>query len=203
MEMKQILDSTKSLIVSDLVYARIGSRPLFFLDQLNFVATKEEIWRLSQGKADRARYFVNKRERNIEESIDSYREKILKGNIQNKVPDDFVTIRENWDIRRSLLDKSPYSERAHSISDEVLFAKPEIYPFMNTFINANLYSNFIALKNPKGPSKRLISDYRHLISSNAGDYFLTNDKGIIRNASLLSPYLRVIQWDSFEKMKMS
>lgn len=191
------IDGTEKLVESDLVYARTGGRLLPCLDPVEVVLTKEEISHLAEGKFDNVRTFIYKMEGLIIRHTPKYRKDIINSNIKVPRPSDFYVFRDNWSNRRKVLDKSEFREKSQYISDSILFSNPEKFPFLNTYINAQLYFNFIALTNPNGPSKRLIWDYRHLITANASDVFVTNDKKLILNSMKLCPYIKISKWVDF------
>ncbi len=199
LENAYLLKPTNELVRSDLIFARTGGRLLPFLDQLNVVAAKAEIVRLSHGWSNRAEAFIRGRESSLAKEAPIYRVKIVQGNRRVRVPSDFAALREDWTERRAVLEKSDFRSLARHARDVVLFSSPEKYPFVNTFISAQLYFNFVALTNPKGPSKKLTSDYRHLIDSNAADCFVTNDSTLKRNAAKLCPYNTVCNWEEFRQ----
>ncbi len=200
MNMDYFLKLPDQLIDSDLDYALTGGKLLPFLDNFNITATKEEMYRLAKGYSERAKDFIQNRENSITEDILEYRKSIIEMNIDMPRPREFYAFRDDWGYRRQTIIKSPYGEKAKYISDEKLFSEPENYPYLNTYINAQLYLNFIALTNPDGPSKKSTSDYRHLITANAADCFVTEDKKIQHNSQKLCPYIFIYSREEFEEL---
>ncbi len=192
------LKPTNELIISDLVYARAGGKLLPYLDEYNTIATKEEISRLANGWYDRAQKFIQNREESLTKSAPQYRAVIIKANQNIPRPKDFDELRMDWRCRRAILNQSKFGKEARFFSNSTLFSEPGKYPYLNTYVNAQLYLNFIALTNPTGPSKKSTSDYRHLIAANAADCFVTEDEKVQRNSQKLCPYLNVYNWDEFE-----
>ena len=190
------LRPTEQLIDSDLVFARTGARPLPLLDALNVAATREEMARLSLGFADRAREYVASRETEIAAFNPRYRDSILERNKGVSIPKEFVQLRDDYALRRSLLDvdRLPLLQ---GLSDELLFSHPERLPFFNSWINAQIYLNYVAVTNPVGPSKKSTSDFRHVIDSGAADCFVTNDRTLARATAVLSPWQTVYDWQRF------
>ena len=189
---------TDELIDSDLVYARTGGKILPYLDQYNAVAAKAEIYRLAIGKCDGAKEFIQNREKSLAKNWSKYRASVTKTNVNVSRPKDFVTLQNDWKYRRDVLDQSEFAKTARYISDSTLFSKPKKYPYLNTYINAQLYLTYIAIKTPNGPSKKSTSDYKHLINANAADCLVTNDKKVTRNSQKLCQYFKVNSWDEFE-----
>jgi len=161
------------------------------------VAAKEEIFRLSKGWYDRAREFIQKREKDLLKDTPKYRVAIVKANLMGPKPKTFDELLNDWGCRRDILNQSEFRKKSNRISDLALFSNKDKYPYLNTYINAQLYFNFIALTNPIGPSKKSTSDYRHLINANATDCFVTDDKKIQKNSQKICPYIRIFTWDEF------
>jgi len=191
---------TNELIDSDLVYAITGGRILPYLDKINTVAAKEEICRLASGYCDRAQGFIQNRENGLTKSASLYRSTVIRLNIGVKKPKDFNILRNDWGYRRSILDGSGFDKKTRNISNSRLFSKPEKYPYLNTYINAQLYFNFIALTSYQGPSKKSTSDYRHLIDANATDLFVTKDKRMKNNSLKIVPFLKIYSLDEFKSI---
>ena len=200
LDIAYFLNQIEQLIDSDLVYALTGGKLLPFLDNYSIAAAKEEMLRLAKGYSGRARNFIHDREDGLAKDTPEYRKAIIEGNINMPKLKDFYEFRDNWEYRRDVLRKSEYWEKTKFLSDEKLFSEPGKYPYLNTWINAQLYFNFIALTNPEGPSKKSTSDYRHLINANAADFLVTEDQRIQQNSQKLCPYNRIYSWDEFEEM---
>lgn len=195
-----IINDTGQLIGFDLEYARTGGKILPYLYGYELTAVKEEIARLSKGFYDRAKKFISDREAEISRDNLLYRSTIVKANIGKGKPSDFQKMRDNWGYRRQILNGSKYQKKAKILSNSTLFSKPERYPFLNTYINEQIYLNFIALANPQGPSKKLTPDYRHLINANAADCLVTEDERIQKNSQLICPYIKILTWEQFKKI---
>jgi len=170
------LEKPDELIIFDLEYALGHGRILPYLDKLNITATKNEINRMALGYIDEASDFIKKREEDLLRSENIYRSILKKANPKVKKPKDFNKWSNDWAKRRQILDGSQFKTIASKLSDNKLFSDQQKYPSLNTFINAQLYFNFIGLSHKTGPSRKLVSDYRHMLTANAADIFVTDDR---------------------------
>lgn len=200
LDIDYFINDTGQLVDFDLTYALTGGKILPYLYKYDRVAVEEEMERLAKGLYSRANKFISDREAEISKSNPLYRRTILKLNINKGKPKDFKEMRDDWSYRRQILNGSQYRKKAQLLSDSKLFSNPKTYPFLNTYINAQIYLNFIALVNPKGPSKKLTPDYRHLTNANAADCLVTEDKKIQKNSQLICPYIKILTWEQFKKI---
>jgi hypothetical protein len=137
-----------------------------------------------------------KREKDLSQDTPDFRNQILTANKGKKIEAGYEEIRDDCSYRRQILD-GMFKKESRCLSDSKLFSSPSKYPILNTWINVNIYCNYVALSNPEGPSKKSSSDYRHLINANVTDLFVTADKTLLNNASKLSPYLRTMSCEDF------
>ncbi|OGR55126.1 MAG: hypothetical protein A3I11_02460 [Elusimicrobia bacterium RIFCSPLOWO2_02_FULL_39_32] len=195
-------NTEKCLIESDITYAKYGGRtiPFPWLDSLNIVATKQEIYHLSIGNFSKAKQFIKNREDGLTKNTPVFRQAVISNNSEQDKPLNVQILMNDWGCRRDIINQTKYATMAKNISDSVLFSEPTKYPFLNTFINVNIHLNFIALAKPQGPSKKRTSDYRHLIISNAADIFVTNDMNLKKNSLTLCPHHKVLDTTEFKEM---
>jgi hypothetical protein len=83
------------------------------------------------------------------------------------------------------------------LSDDSLFNEPNKYPYLNSWINANIYFNYLACTTNDGPSRKHTSDLRQLICANAADLFVTDDRGLISRGPKVNPFIKINGWDAF------
>lgn len=189
---------TGQLVELDLDYARTGGRILPYLDWDDIIRTKEEICRLACGFYEKSANFVNQRENGLAKSTPQYRNAVIQANLKMRKPRNFEELKNDWTNRRQILDGSEYAEKSRYLSDSLLFSNSEKYPYLNTYINAQIHFNFIALSESAGPSKKRTSDYRHLINANAADCFVTEDKDLQKTSKKICPYIKVYSWSEFQ-----
>jgi hypothetical protein len=82
------------------------------------------------------------------------------------------------------------------ISEDRLFDNPSKYPYINTWINAQLYINF-AVHSKRVKAINYTSDFRHLICANAAGNFLTEDKQLLNIGPKVCPYINFLSWKEF------
>jgi len=199
------LKDTNNLILSDLVYARSGGRLITTMDIYETSAMKEEITRLSKGLTDRAHKFIKNREDEMKTEWPQYQDSVRMFNIGmqplSPKPEVFVSLlRDDWGYRRNILNqKGEYGTIAKDLSDSLLFSNPEKYPCLNAYINYQLYLNYLILSDQKASIKRT-PDGRHLITANACDRFVTEDRTIYNNSEYLCPYLSIMKWSEFKNL---
>lgn len=172
-------------------YALKGGRILPCLNTINSVEAKMEIFNLSRGNDKEAKGFIGKREDNICKDGPVYKKKLIDENKGKKKPKNYLEMRDDYFYRRQILDHDEFKKLACRISDSMLFPEPEKYPFVNTYINCELYNNYINLIIKDSSFTKNTSDFRHLISSNATDYFITKDEDLKKKIPKICPYLNV------------
>jgi len=198
-----ILKQTSTLVEADLTYAMTGGRLLTVLTRYEAVAAREEMHRLALGFCDRAVRFIGPKERNSLTAATLYRKRVLAKNPTFKRPREFALFRDDWGHRRGLLEASEFRSKALDLSDSALFANQKKYPFLNTFISAQLHLLYLALSSKDGPSRRRIPDYRHLIDANCAAHVVSNDVGFLKAAARLSPFQLVRTWEEFRQSAAS
>lgn len=192
----KIVKEPTHLIKDDLIYAKTGGRTLPYLDELNTSSAKQEIFRLSKGYCPEGEKFIRNREEKIKLESPDFIEKVKKSNPKKKKNIKFKQFRDDWTTRRGILQESQYCIESQSLSNSLLFERPQKYPFLNTYINTALYTFYAVLfKNAKPDS--YTSDFRHIICANATDCFITNDNKLMNLTKEICPYIDIINWDDF------
>lgn len=187
-----IIKPTKKLIELDLIYAATGGRLLDCVDYLNVVATKAEIFRLSQGWSNRAEEFIGRREKGIRMD-EEYTRRLFIRRKQNNLKGNYISFRDNWEIRWAIIAGSEYRSLVNRCNKKRLFMKPEKYPFINTYINAVIYADIFNFSNRRELSFRVLSDYRHIIDSNAANEIISNDKTLNKRIAKICPYITTLE----------
>jgi len=186
------------LLLDDLEYARTGGKPLIFLDDHNTASVKQEIYRISQGNYAEGKKFIKTKEENIKKDSPYFIKKVKTINQPPEKDLIYENFRDSWGMRRELLNNSTYKNQTRYLSDRLLFSEPQKYPFINTWINSQLYINFVVLAKKAIPIN-YTSDFRHLICSNTAGNFVTMDKRLINSGGNICPYIRIMNWEIFEK----
>lgn len=188
-----IIKPTKKLIEIDLIYAATRGKLLAFMDYLNVVATKQEVFRLSQGWSTRAEKFISEREKRIRRDQEYTRQLFIRQKKKNITGNSYFALRGNWEIRWAIITENEYRSLANKCSKSRLFVKPEEYPFVNTYINAVIYSNLFNFRNKREISLKALNDYRHIIDSNAANVFISNDETLNKRIIKICPYITAIE----------
>lgn len=191
LDLKYFIKSTDKLIYEDLIYALKGGKILPYLDSINTIGAKQEIYNLSKANFKEAKGFIKKREDSMYKNGPIYKESLINANKGKKKPKNYLEMRDNYLYRRQILNDSKFRSIANNISDTKLFSNYDKYPFVNTYINCELYFSYMALTSKDGPSMKRISDLRHLISANAADCLITRDEDLKKRIPELCLYLKV------------
>lgn len=190
----------KELIIDDFKYVAYGSEVVPFLDFYNTELLKQEISRISQGYFEKGKSFIAKREENINKDSLNFVEKVKSSNPKPQRNIEFEEYRDNWGMRRKILNIGIYSEIAKQFNDLLLFKNPNKHPFINTEINAQIYINFAVHSKGANPLK-YTSDFRHIICANSAGNFVTMDKKLINIGRRVCPYINIFHWNEFYKIK--
>lgn len=110
--------------------------------------------------------------------------------------------RDDWILRRKLLNKSKYKDKSQHITNEELFSDFSKYPYINTWINTSLYI-FFTTHSKNAKPKNYTSDFRHLICANATGKLVTRDERLINICKKVCPFIKVLHWDEFQKITNS
>lgn len=185
------------LVLDDIQYARTGAKNPPYLNSFDIVSTKREIYKISQGCYKRGKNFVGDREEKIKKDSPDFSAKVKSINVPLKEKIKYKDFKNSWEIRRKMLNNSKYKEATKHLSNILLFNKPEKYPHLNTWINAQLYISFIILSQ-NGKAVNYTSDFRHLLCAASVDTFITNDKKLLTIGKDICPYIEIVNWEDFE-----
>ena len=188
------LESVHNLIAGDIVCLRTGGRVLPCASDSVVGQTRIEIARLALGYADEATEFTTARVQEIRNDMPRHRETIIHRNQQADYPADFSHWLQRQDWKRQVLERSQYANAIAAVSNARLFDYPERYPFLNTYVNAVLYENYLALTHREGPSPKRVPDARHLMSAQAADWLVTDDRKLVGAVDRLSPKVKAMSW---------
>lgn len=194
-----IIKPTRELIFDDIVYAMTSGKILPWLYGKKQVIVKEEIFNLSLGKIDRARQFITQRDPKIVSGIRGYHSLIVAKNKGMKRPINYEEIRDNLFYRKQILKRSEYEKKANRVNMSSLYDSPQKYPFINTFINVQIYLNYLALNYENSPTRHSSDDFRHLVDASATDLFVCNDKKLMKNAAKIC-YTKPINLEVFNSL---
>jgi len=182
-------------------YAKTGGKHLPYLSSINTTLIKQEIFRLSKGDCPQGKDFIKNREQNIKSESVKYIQIVKKQN-PNNIRTKFEEIRDDWPQRHYMLETGPYNKDTENISDSLLYTTPEKFPYINTYINAQLYINYsVAFKGAKPDT--YTSDFRHLISANTTGCFVTMDERVIYRYHKVCPYINIVHWNDFKNKMLT
>jgi len=198
-EISKFIKELKYLVLDDLEYARSGGKTLPFLSDINTASAKQEIYKISQGNYEEGKKFIKERENDIKKDVPDFINKVKTVNPPVRKNIKYEDFRENWDMRRKILNLSQYRNNARNLSDALLFDQPQKYPFINTLINAQLYISFAVLAWKAKPNT-YTSDFRHLICANSAGNFVTMDQKLISIGQKVCPYIQILGWEDFDKI---
>jgi len=185
------------LIINDLREAKTGIHYQPYYEYRNKKSFIEEIRRLADGDITRAREFISKREKSFNDY--NFRQNFLKENplFSQDKRIKYDELIGKCEVRRQIIDKSQFKKYADSLSNNSLFNEPNKHPYLNSWINANIYFNYLACTTNDGPSRKHTSDLRQLICANAADLFVTDDRGLISRGPKVNPFIKINGWDAF------
>lgn len=199
LEIILFIDEPQNLINNDITHALTGGKLFPYLDSVNEGLSKQEIYNLAQGiVSDRLKIFISNRINSMKKHSDNFVSTIKKVNKDNLMPTNFSEMKNNWADRRYLLNNSENHKTTKNISDDILFSEQNKYPYLNTWVNCQLYINYITMKEGGKPNN-FNDDMRHLIFANSADYFVTEDS---RLSSLTEKcgYVKVCASSKFKEM---
>jgi len=188
------------LILDDISYARNSGKILPFLNVANTGLSKQEIYNIAHGNNGKAVDFIKRRESRVESGcgiLDEKARKLNSGADEIK----FEKERDNVCSRREILRNSKYGKETTNLSDGLLFSEPARYPFLNTFINSQLYLNYLAAFKINAKSQNHVSDLRHLILANAAKKFVTMDERLIKLSGKVCPYIETLNLEGFMRIE--
>lgn len=193
------LKDGNDLILDDITYAQRGIEPFLFLDKFNRIGVKKTFNKISKGRYGEAKKFISRREKNIKKESPEFCEVLKSQNPKLTKKVKFENFRDDWGNKRILLNNSRYGKDTIQLTDKQIFKEPEKYPFLNTWVNAQLYISYAILSQEAKP-KNYTSDFRHLICANAAGNFVTLDERLNNVGQKVCPYINILTWDEFETL---
>lgn len=203
------LQLTADLIKNEIVKVQAGGIPINILtgEQMNDV--KDALRRMAEGLTEEAKQFIEPRERRVEidranmtEEIIRRVEEYYRDNPERPpIPGRFTAFRNSLSVEECIrtIQDGLINLKIRSVSENDLrrvLGNPEDYPIINTWLNSNIYLNWIPAYFGVPPAKDKISDFRHIINSCASNLFVSADGKLIKNFNELSP-LSCLAWDEF------
>lgn len=184
------------LLADDIRFARTGVRSSRLLGMRRSNLVQSNLRTCASGSPpDEMVSYIRRREEAIRLEAPTYRERILTANVGSEAWD-FASTKDNAEIRRAILAGSKWSRPAGDVPLEALSERRHLYPVLNTFVDASLFQNYLALHTSDGPGRKL-GDYMHLLNAAGTDVLVTDDGKLTKRAPALCPGLRVVSGDTF------
>lgn len=200
---------TGQLIESELIKLRTGAVVMPFLDQDNQMSTRYEIEALAQGFTERATQFIGEREQE-RKSIEPIENQNYLAHLRSlttagsKRFQGVSTFKKtlstfNDDMPNCVVDvvKGLDSERVSRSEAAEIVMRFGSFPCIRSLVRANLYLNFIMIRNKVEPSYDRLDDFRQVADASYCQAFLTNDAQLARTSNNIDPSLQIIEWADF------
>ncbi|MGI8905690.1 MAG: hypothetical protein ACR2IE_04280 [Candidatus Sumerlaeaceae bacterium] len=187
------------LIRNDVEYLRWQIRSPRTYGYLKRMCFKREIARLAMGFSDEGVCAVEAFESDIKYGTPLFIDEVRAANAigADETEAEFL---QNPRARRRIIEKSSWGAAVLMYSDSTLFRDPSNLPFINCYINVQLFLNFRVLANHNFNLVRDTHDLKHLFNANAADLFVTNDRGLRNRSSRLCPWLSCCTFENFKKL---
>lgn len=196
-----IIEDIYNLIKADLEYMNSGKIISIFLGEEQASIERAGISNLAKGiVSDEMINFVKSRENEMK--LFSLKHKIkIKESCKNEViPLNYSDYRDDKKIRLEFLHNCKYSNIIKELSENVILSEQNKYPFLNAWVNANLYQYWESCKNHNYLVHNSTYDFRHLIISKVADCFITNDKRILKIGNSINPYIKIADMNSLSDL---
>jgi hypothetical protein len=199
----------KNLIKDELLKARTGALVLYVMPEFNRIETKQEILRLAHGYKDLAEQHI----RNNESKVRMDRISLPKVIMQRY--DEFIQIHPDKrkgvktfagykntmiDLQATLRDclRTIGSRGVPDGDLRTILNEPDEFPVIHTWLNCQIYLNYIPVKHRVPPSRSRLDDFCHVIACCASDFFVSHDERLLAIFSDLNPFRQYKSWTDFE-----
>ncbi|MDV2504181.1 MAG: hypothetical protein RX318_09520 [bacterium] len=203
------LQPTEDLIKNEIIKVQTGASPLNILTGKQMVAAKYELGRMAEGLTEEAKQFIEPRELRVEIARVKTTEEIIRREEEYyrddperpPIPRSFTAYKNSISVEECIrtIQDGLINLKTRSVSENDLrrvLGNSEDYPIINTWLNSNIYLNWIPAYFGVPPAKDKISDFRHIINSCASNLFVSADGKLIKSFNELSP-LSCLGWDEF------
>jgi hypothetical protein len=193
-----IVPMTDMLLDSEVIKLRTGSAVLPFLDHDNQTATRYEIEKLAQGLTEKAIQFIQAREKERQtvepEGNDAYLKQIRADRKQYRSIKTFGQALEHFKDNIPALIADALRGRVSQSEAVELSMRLDSFPCIRSVVRANLYLNFIVIRNLTSPGYDRVDDFRHVIDASYCGALVTNDGQLARTMNAINPEVQSISW---------